>query len=137
MKYEAWASSIALDDPDRDFILNVVKNGFSIIDNNSNIFPADVPNHNSVNCNSHFYKEVNKQVLKEIENGNYVVCKDKPLIISPMGAIPKDDGTARIIHDCSLPSGGAVNDYASDPEKYSFETMDNVAKLISKDCYIA
>jgi hypothetical protein len=137
LKYEAWERELSREDPDREFILSGIRDGFSIIDKDVDIVPVELSNHKSVDKHSHLYNEVNKQVLKELENNNYVVCDSKPLIVSPLGAIPKDNNAVRLIHDCSLPCGGAVNDYASDPDKYSFETMDNVAKLIKPGYYIA
>ena len=41
------------------------------------------------------------------------MVSEPPLIVSPMGVIPKPDGGVRLIHDCSLPRGGSVNDYCS------------------------
>ena len=35
----------------------------------------------------------------------------KPAIISPLGAIPKDDGSVCLIHDGSLPEGFSMNEY--------------------------
>jgi hypothetical protein len=137
LNYDSWKRELPVGDPDTDFILSGIKNGFNIIDDDVNIVEVEVPNHRSVCSGSHLYKEVNSQIMKEIENNNYIICKDKPLIVSPLGAIPKDEGGVRLIHDCSLPGGASVNDYASSPNKYSFESMDDVSKLIKPGDYIA
>ena len=36
---------------------------------------------------------------------------EKPAIISPLGAIPKDDGSVHLIHDGSLLEGFDMNEY--------------------------
>lgn len=136
MNYDAWAEELG-DDPDRDFILNGIRNGFDIIDPDANPVPVDTANHKSVRASSDCHSQVHKQILKEIENGNYVITPVKPIIISPLGAIPKEDGSVRLIHDCSLPSGGAVNDYVSDQYKVTFESVDEAAGMISYGCYMA
>ncbi len=57
----------------------------------------------------------------QLQIGNYKIATGSfsPKVVSPLGAIPKDDKDIRIIHDCSRPSGEAVNDYSShDPVQY-------------------
>ncbi|VDI71189.1 Hypothetical predicted protein [Mytilus galloprovincialis] len=76
-------------------------------------------------------------ILTEIENGNYEFAKSTPKIISPLGIIPKSDGGVRIIHDCSRPLGSAVNDFAGDVEKQKFQSVDDAAKLVTKNCFMA
>ena len=75
--------------------------------------------------------------MTEIENGNYEFAKSTPKIISPLGIIPKSDGGVRIIHDCSRPLGSAVNDFAGDVEKQKFQSVDDAAKLVTKNCFMA
>ena len=41
---------------------------------------------------------------------NYEVVSHPPDIICPLGVIEKPDGGVRLIHDCSMPPGQAVND---------------------------
>ena len=53
--------------------------------------------------------KVEAQIKEEISNGRYIVTRDKPLVISALGAIPKpDSGDLRLIHDCSRPEGLGV-----------------------------
>lgn len=54
--------------------------------------------------------KVEKQILSEIEQGNYVIRSKKPTIVSALGAILKPDGGIRLIHDASMPRGHAMND---------------------------
>ena len=69
--------------------------------------------------------------------GNYEVVSEPPLIVSPMGVIPKPDGGVRLIHDCSLPKGGSVNDYCSTDWHQKFSRVDDAAALVTKGCYMA
>ena len=61
----------------------------------------------------------------------------RPVIISALGAIPKQDSSdVRLIHDCSRPIGTSVNDLAT---KYSvkYQTMDEAVRLSSPNCFYA
>jgi hypothetical protein len=49
--------------------------------------------------------------------------------------IKEPDGGVRPIHDCSHPDGTAVNDFVGHFEKQRFQTIDDAAKLVSKDYY--
>lgn len=124
-------------DPDREFILYGVQHGFDIIDPESLVSPVEVENHKSVGKHSELYAAVHSQILKEIDLGNYIITDHKPLIVSPLGAIPKDDGSIRLIHDCSLPKEGSVNDYASVYDKQKFQTIDDAVALCYKGYYMA
>lgn len=106
------------------------------MDKDATFSPVELQNHQS--CFSAESKHlVHAQVISEIEKGNYVICDDKPIIVSPLGAVPKDGGGVRLIHDCSLPSGMAVNDYATLHEHYTYDTVDALTKLLEKDMYQA
>lgn len=77
------------------------------------------------------------QVRKEIEAGNYVICDTQPAVVSPMAAIPKPDGDVRLIHDCSRPTGKAVNDYCTSDWHQKFSRVDDAAALMTRGCYFA
>ena len=77
------------------------------------------------------------QLLSEIEEGNYIKMASRPTIISALGAIPKPNSSdIRLIHDCSQPVGGAVNDYATN-DHFRYQTIDDATQMITKDCYLA
>lgn len=58
-------------------------------------------------------------------------------VISAMVAIPKDKGTQiRIIHDCSRPSGYALNELAY-KEKFSYQSIQDAVSLITPQSYLA
>ncbi|CAC5402088.1 unnamed protein product [Mytilus coruscus] len=98
---------------------------------------AEAKNHPSALPSSPLYEKAHQQILTEIENGNYEFTESTPKIISPLGVIPKPDGGVRIIHDCSRPLGSAVNDFAEDMEKQKFQSVDDAAKLVTKNCFMA
>ena len=54
-----------------------------------------------------------------------------------MGAVQKDDGFIRLIHDCSVHNGQSVNDIAFKIEKQHFEMMDSAVELLSSNCFTA
>ena len=62
---------------------------------------------------------------------------EKPKVISAIGAIPKNDGGIRIIHDCSRPEGKAVNDYANNLDKFKYESVVEASKLLHPNWFMA
>ena len=65
---------------------------------------------------------------EQIEQGNYVIASEKPAIIIPLGAIFKDDGSVRLIHDGSLPEGFAMNEY-TDHHSVRYQTLQDACHL--------
>ena len=129
----AWEEELE-DDCDRHFIINGIKHGFDIIDDDAIITRK---NHPSVKPNSPLYEKATSQVIREVENGHYVVCGSQLKIVNPMAAIPKPDGDVRLIHDCSRPVGEAVNDYCSTDWQQKFSCVDDAAGLMTEGCYFA
>jgi hypothetical protein len=134
---DGWSSLLSYDDPDRDFILQGVSQGFDIIDKDAPCSRVELDNHQSASPSSSFYHLVDAQVKSEIANGNYVPTLNPPKIVSPLGAIPKPEGGIRLIHDCSRPAGAAVNDYVSDLEHHRFSSVDDAAKLVKQNYFMA
>ena len=108
----AWEEEL-YDDPCRNFILDGIKNGFHIIDPTMSPQWVELPNHPSATKDPKLISMATDQIELEIKEGNYVQVPSPPVIVSPLGIIPKSDGGIRIIHDCSRPKGEAVNDYVS------------------------
>jgi hypothetical protein len=94
----------------KEFLLDGIINSFHIIDPASDPQPTELDNHPSSSPNSNLFDMATQQILAEIAEGNYVMASSPPLIVSPLGIIPKADGGVRIIHDCSRPKRQAVND---------------------------
>ena len=134
--FAAWEEEL-YDDCDRQFILNGIKNGFDIIDDDPEITPVSCGNHPSARPNSPLFEKATSQVIKEIQNGHYVVCDTPPKIVSPMAAIPKPDGDVRLINDCSCPVGEAVNDYCSTDWQQKFARVDDAAAVMTEGCFFA
>jgi hypothetical protein len=65
------------------------------------------------------------------------VTDSKPIIVSALGAVPKDDGSYRLIHDCSLPEMTGVNAHSVEFEHYSYESVDDAIKLLQCGFYMA
>ena len=125
-----------IDDPDRDFLLDGVVNGFQLLPADAKLCPAEMDNYNSAISPSSKEK-VEATILEELEAGNYIISPEKPVIVSALGAVPKPDSEdLRLIHDCSMPPGLGVNSYI-DIEKQSFQTLDDACRLIGKDFFIA
>ena len=119
LHFDAWDKEL-LGDPDREFILHGIKNGFDITDNNIDIQPVKCRNHPSARSGNALYAKATAQIQTEIEADNNIICEKPPSIISPIAVIPKSDDNVRLIHDCSRPNGQAVNDYCSSEWKQKF-----------------
>lgn len=134
---EVWEDELA-DDQDRLYLLDGINNGFKI----SDLKEADYVHVKQVECENHKstarYKQlVEKELLKQIENGNYVVINEPALVTSALGAIPKDDSNeVRLIHDGSRPVGEAMNDYSAlYPVRY--QTLEEAYSLAKPNYYMA
>lgn len=113
LNYNAWAKELT-DDIDKEFILNGVSGGFDNVYINAVPHKAEQNNHASMQSSSNFYSKGCLKIKDEMELKNYVKVSKKTVVISSLGALPKSDGDVRLIHDCSRPEGGALNDYATD-----------------------
>ena len=96
---------------------------------------AYFPNHKSA-LHPDKRKEVERHIQIEIENGRYVVVEDRPRIVSGPAAIPKADGSIRLIHDASRPAGAALNDYV-DNAPFTYQTVQQAAASIQRGDYLA
>lgn len=76
------------------------------------------------------------ELRDQIVKGNYILCDRPPKIISALAAIPKEDGSVRLIHDGSRPIGKAMNDY-SIPGTSIFQTLKDACKLAKPLYYCA
>jgi hypothetical protein len=132
-KLNEWQDELK-DDPDRNFLLEGVANGFRLIDPDSTVKPAETNNHKSAQLHKN---KVEKELLVQIEQGNYVIASEKPLIISPIAAIPKDNGDdIRLIHDGSQPVGSSMNDYST-LHSERFQTISDACKIAKKGYWCA
>ena len=114
-----------------------IKAGFKISDvvNYDSVKSVSVENHPSVNK----YKDlVEKELQLQINMGNYKVTESHspPKIVSPLGAIPKDDQEVRAIHDCSRPMGDALNNYSLHTS-VQYQTIDEAYTLAKPHRYMS
>ena len=135
LKPENWNFYLPKDDPKREFIMNGVSFGFKLseLDTLPKIRQVLVNNYFSVFKYRH---AVEHQILEEIENGRYLLCDKQPSIVSALGAIPKKNGKVRLIHDCSRPSGSAVNDHAI-RDKFKYQTLQDAIDMVSPGDFLA
>ena len=134
LKFHIWQEELT-GDPDAAFLLTGISQGFHITDPGASYRDVHVKNYKS--ATTHARSQVEAQILSEIAEGNYVTTPHKPTIVSALGAIPKpgsDD--VRLIHDCSQPPGGALNDYATH-EYFRYQTIDDATKLINQGDFLA
>jgi len=117
--------------------LEGVDNGFSIVDRD---IPLDTQtiwqcNHRSA---LEMREAVETQLRIEIDNGNYGICgsNTKSTIVSALGAVPKPDGSIRLIHDASLPVNAGLNSYVRD-SSCTYMDLDDACQYIKPGSYLA
>ena len=121
------------DDPEYQFIIDGVKNGFSIVDQ----FPDS---EDIVFCENYRSAMSNKMLVEtaiksEIENGNYMVTKVKPQITSALGSVPKGNNSIRLIHDASMPTKLCINRFVKE-KSCSYMDLRHACKLIQPNSFL-
>lgn len=91
-------------DFDKCFLLQGIEYGFWIVDRVVTLHSSCRKNYRSVLLNDR--EKVDSQIKHEVSLGRYIVVDSRPSIVSSLGAVPKSDGSIRIIHDLSRPDGG-------------------------------
>ena len=93
---------------------------------------VEIDNYKSA-TNKTVFKKVECQIQEEVDNRRYVVTDKKPKIVSAIGSVPKK-GSSKIciIHDCSRPSGGAVNDLVSFEKSFKYQSLQEAIDIISQ-----
>lgn len=125
-----WARELA-GDIDECYLMNGVLNGFKIVDVSTEPIPVVCDNYRSTKEHA---EKVEKQILYEIEKGNYVVCEEIPTVVSSLGAIPKP-GTedVRLIHDLTR---GHVNELATETS-VQYPSIEDATKLMPPNAWLA
>jgi hypothetical protein len=129
-----WMVELDQEDPDRDFILRGIRDGFMITDRDLQIDSSVCTNYRST---SQFdtLKKVEETILKEVDLGRYIKCVNQPYIVSSLGAILKPNKSIRLIHDLSRPNGG-VNRLAVDTS-VCYSTLDEAVRMIKPGTFLA
>jgi hypothetical protein len=120
-------------DINREYLLDGVMNSFLIVDRECDLNNISRRNYNSVYTLNQDYAE--KQILKEIKLGRYIVTDIQPRVVSSLGAVPKGLDKVRIIHDLSRPEGG-VNDFGVHSSVH-YSTLDDAIAQIGPNSYLA
>ena len=116
-------------DPDEQFLPDGLQNGFQLIPAGAILRPVEIII-NQPATGPEVRDKVEQTLLEEVAYGNDVITDMKPTIVSPLGAVPKPESDeVRLIHDCSQPSGDAVNDYA-DTESFKYQSLEDALKLL-------
>ena len=122
-------------DPDTDFILGGIRDGFRLTSAGSNFSSVEMENYNST-TSPEAHQLVHDQIKAELDNGRYQITSSKPTIVSALGAIPKEGNKIRLIHDCSRPEGFSLNSFAeTDPVR--FQSVSEAASKIKPNYFMA
>lgn len=126
-------------DPDKEFLLDGIANGFSLHD--SDVL-SDPPKKNiSVPRNYRSARQhatqIEDQLIGGIEEGHFQVLNDPPLFCSPLSAVEKANGGIRVIHDLSSPTGYCLNDNASKDSDLHFQSVLDAVKHLQPNSYMS
>ena len=133
----AWERCLR-DDYDKDFILDGIKQGFSLIDKNASI---DLPKWEIIYpLAPHIFSLLSAKpsLTEELLSGGYITCpdSDKPKIVSALSAVPMPDGGIRPIYYLSRPTGQSVNTYV--PKDYcKYEYIQDALSIIQPGWFMA
>ena len=126
------------DDPDKDYIIEGLTEGFSLVTPSDIIIPQyDADNYGSAEQDS-AKSLLDKLFETEIQEGKISRVMEKPHCIHAIGAVPKKSGAdaLRPITDCSCPFDSCLNSHMDYP-KQKFKLIDDVCNLMSLGCYFA
>ena len=98
-------------------------------------FPAEAQNYPSATCPVNRDK-VKQLILDEVLAGHYHIVDGKPKICSPQEAMPKANGSMRLIHDGSQPVGSNMNSFAFAPP-ISYQSLDDTQAALWPGSFIA
>ena len=134
-KFGCWEKEL-FNDCDKDFILSGIKSGFKITKLKGLDLVTKVKTKNHKSCNEHSVL-VEKELLSQIDQGNYIRSSIPPLVVSPIGAIKKEGiEEVRIIHDGSHPVGAAMNDYGCS-QLVKYQTLSDACELSKPGYFLA
>ena len=134
MNISEWAKELK-DDIDKDFVLNGVECGFSIVDNVNVNAVVEVDNHSSCFSGSNKQK-VEELLMSEINNSRLVPVHNKPSICSTLAAVDKSDDYVRLIFDASRPENLSLNSYATVHDHVKYERVQDALELIDPGAYL-
>jgi hypothetical protein len=134
LKFEAWERNL-LDDPDREFLLHMVRHGLSLTSVYTQLQPFDCKNYKSAYTN---VVMVDEALAPYLEAGRLFI---PPLGITSqyvhaLGAVLKTATLVRVIHDHLRPYGSALNESLSQTS-FSFASVDDTIKLMTQGGYMA
>ena len=127
-----WKKNL-MGDFDYNYIIEGVTSGFCIIDEGFFPVTAFSKNYKSATVANHAASEA--QIQTEISLDRYIVAEQKPHVVSSIGAIPKSNGSVRLIHDLSRPDGG-INSLTTDTA-VKYPTIDDATRMIGLGSHIA
>ena len=135
--FETWATELT-NDPDLEFILDGVKNGFQLLSPDLMVSHAFTQNNKSA-LRPGAKDQIEAQLIKGLREDHFAIADktNMPIIINALGAVPKKDSNElRMIMDCSRPLTMNANSYM-DLEHYKYVTVDDAANLCQPGCWLA
>ena len=134
LKPQVWDAEL-VGDCDRDFLLDGVTHGFRLVDHGAVIESYACENYKSA-LQAAAKAKMDQLIQQEVALGMLKPVPHPPHCVHAIGCILKDSGGIRPITDCSRPEGLAINNFMS-VERFSYNSVDTAACLMSKDCYFA
>ena len=119
------------------FIWEGVLQGFSIVDEGCDT-SYSCKNYKTI-LEDGFYSEMCDIITQELADGYITkVISPPPRCVHAMGGVEKSNGKLRPIMDCSMPEGGAINNFMLDTyEPFSYNSVYTVADQLTPNMYMA
>ena len=139
MNLEAWRHELQYEnDADlKGYLDHGVEMGFFIVNPYDDIPSYCCDNYTSV-ISGDAREFVQRQIQEELEQNKYLKVDIQPHCVHALGAIPKNDGSYRIITDCKRPLGSSINNYMSETfATFSYKRIDDVVALLSPGAFMA
>jgi hypothetical protein len=128
---EFWKKELD-NDIHRTYVLKGIEFGFDLVDDSNIELKAHRRNYRSVLENADL---VELKIKNEILLKRYTICESPPQITSSLGAVPKQNGDIRLIHDLSRPQGG-VNKFATETSVV-YPILDKALAMIIPGSFLA
>ena len=139
MRLDGWQHELAYetDNTLREYLFYGVRDGFFIVDLDSDIPTYDCPNYITPSSGDS-YDFVDNLISEELASSKYIKASFIPHCIHAIGAVPKTQGKYRPITDCRRPLGESINNFMSTTcDTFSYMSVDDVCDMISPGCYMA
>lgn len=136
MVEKVW-KEILQNDPDKEFLLEGICDGFRVVSGDrEELDEIDTETEQFIH-NPKFAPALDAQLRLELSQDKYRISNLVLKNVSPIFAIPKSNGSVRIIQDCNKPVGRSINDHSSTDYKVKYQTVNDAVESLTPGCFMS